>query len=155
MARHTFAYIPFVFQPTAPFPSGQTVFRPYLGARLIAPNGNTFRCVVWPDSGADHCAFPLSFAIAMRIDPLQMRYHLTGGVGSTGNVTFYSDLTIEVGALGDPSADLTPIASFTSYVGFTSGLEAQGLGLLGQSGFFEKHVVVFDHPAKQFHIDTI
>lgn len=39
-------------------------------------------------------------------------------------------------------------------VGFTTGLEAQGMGLLGQSGFFDRTKVLFDHAQGLFHIET-
>jgi|SRR5271166_422344 len=144
MARFTFQYSETPIAPSAPFPNGQIVLRPLMLALLAAANGNTFRCVVWADSGADCCVFPLSFAIAMGLNPLEMRQNLTGGVGSSGNVTYYDDLTIDLGEG----------LKFHTYAGFTSGLEAQGLGLLGQRGFFENYNVIFEHRNRQFHIDT-
>jgi len=33
-------------------------------------------------------------------------------------------------------------------------MEAQGVGLLGQAGFFERFQVTFDHPGRSFHIDV-
>jgi len=145
MARQTFPYIGIPIPPTAPFPNGQVAYRPWLIALLRASNGNVLRCIVLPDSGADQCVFPLSFAIAMQLDPLQLKQQLTGGVGNTGNITYYDHLTVAIE--GGPT--------FTAYAGFTEGLQAQGIGLLGQSGFFEKHVVTFDHAAREFHIDTL
>src|SRR5262249_15504213 len=106
-------------------------------------NGNKFQCMVWPDSGADHCVFPLSFATALGLNPLAMKKQMTGGVGSSANVTYYDTLEIYLGGL-----------RFSTLVGFTQGLEAQGIGLLGQLGFFENYQVLFDHRAKQFHIDA-
>jgi hypothetical protein len=114
-------------------------------------------CIVWPDSGADQCVFPVSFAIALGLDPLTMKQQITGGVGNSGNVTYYEDLTIEVGqftnASGAPSFQVQ--LSFQTYAGFTVGLDAQGLGLLGQCGFFENYHVTFEHKSRQFHIDQI
>jgi hypothetical protein len=144
MPRFTFPYIPFSIQPTDPFPNGQIAFRPYMLAVLRAANGKTLRCIVWPDSGADHCLFPVSFAQALGLDILAMKSQLTGGVGSTGNVTYYDTLEVDIG-LG---------SAFSVHAGFTVGLEAQGIGLLGQAGFFERFNVSFSHKAKQFHIDT-
>ncbi|HXA05242.1 MAG TPA: hypothetical protein VNY30_10410, partial [Bryobacteraceae bacterium] len=55
----------------------------------------------------------------------------------------------------DPAmAQNWPRVSIYVYAGFTVGLEAQGIGLLGQAGFFERFTVCFSHTAKQFHIDT-
>jgi hypothetical protein len=141
--KYSFDYIGITIPPSDPFPHGQTVFRPYLIANLTAGNGKTFRCIVWPDSGADHCVFPVSFAIALGLDPLTMKQQLTGGVGNTGNTTFYADLQI----------DIENGPTFKTFCGFTPGLEAQGLGLLGQIGFFENFIVSFDHKNRMFHIE--
>jgi len=80
----------------------------------------------------------------MKLNPLQMKQHLTGGVGNTGNITYYDRITVAI--------DNGP--TFSAYAGFTAGLEAQGFGLLGQGGFFENYVVTFDHKRKLFHIDS-
>ncbi len=44
--------------------------------------------------------------------------------------------------------------SIDADVGFTPGLEAQGIGLLGQDGFFDRVKAVFDHAQDLFHIET-
>jgi hypothetical protein len=75
-----------------------------------------------------------------------MKMYLTGGVGNSGNATYYAEITISIPALG-----IQPIM-FKTFAGFTSGLESQGIGLLGQSGFFESFPVSFNHPLKNFTI---
>ena len=75
-----------------------------------------------------------------------MPMHLTGGVGSAANVTHYAQVHVRI-----PLQDVTLF--FTTYAGFTVGLEAQGIGLLGQSGFFENFTVAFDHRSRTFDID--
>lgn len=112
-------------------------------AKLTGSNGKFITCVVWPDSGADHCVFPASFAQAIGLDLLNMKSHLTSGVGSTGNVTYYDLVEIDLGNG----------IKFNTMVGFTAGMEAQGIGLLGQVGFFENFQVSFDHKNRVFHID--
>lgn len=99
--------------------------------------------------------FPFSFAIALGLDPLTMKQQITGGVGNSGNVTYYDDLTIEVGQFLNVGSTSTFQSrfSFKTYAGFTVGLDAQGVGLLGQYGFFENHSVTFDHKGREFHID--
>jgi hypothetical protein len=157
MPRHTFPYVELPLPPSDPFPNGTTVCRPLAIARLSATNGKTVTCVVWLDSGADSCVFPVSFAIALGLDPLTMKQQLTGGVGNSGNVTYYENLTIEVGQFASVNGIQTfqTLISFVAYVGFTVGLEAQGIGLLGQAGFFENYSVTFDHKGRQFHIDQV
>ena len=144
MPRFTFQYTPFQITPSDPFPVGQTVRRPLLVARLRAQSTQKeLNCVVWPDSGADHCVFPLSFAIALGLNPLTMKSQMTGGVGNSGNVTFYETVNISI----------NHAIEFDAFVGFTNGMEAQGLGLLGQAGFFSRYSVIFDHTGSLFHID--
>lgn len=145
MAGYTFAYTAFSIPPSDPFPSGRQVYRPLLVARLKVPaTGATVRCLVWPDSGADSCVFPLSFAQALGIDPVQMRMHMTGGVGSVANATYYAEVHIEI------PVGMRPALRFPAFAGFTPGLEAQGVGLLGQVGFFEALRVSFDYRARTF-----
>jgi hypothetical protein len=155
MARETFPYIAFSLPATEPFPNGYTVYRPLVYSRLTAPNGNTLFCVSEVDSGADQCVFPVSFAIALGLDPLTMKQQITGGVGNNGNVTHYGDVTIEVGVMVDVNGVLAfaPKFSFTTYAGFTAGLESQGIGLLGECGLFENHLVTLDHKNRVFHIE--
>src|SRR6266851_5651210 len=143
MPKYSNTFVTVNMPATQPFPNGQACHRPMMVAMLTASNGKQLRCIVWLDSGADHCVFPVSFAIALGLDPLQMQQQLTGGVGNTGNNTFYDDLTIAL--------DNGP--TFTTKVGFTAGLEAQGFGLLGQAGFFENFTVTFDQKSRLFHIE--
>jgi len=114
-------------------------------ATITASNGNSFRCLVWPDTGADCCLFPLSIAIALKIDVLSLPQHLTGGVGSQSNMTYYDTVTIDLG---------NGIA-FSAYTGFTQGMDAQGWGLLGQQDFFSGFHVEFKHALRHFTIETI
>lgn len=102
------------------------------------------RCIVCLDSGADHCVFPAIFAPNLGIDLLTLKKHLTGGVGSTANPTYYTDLEIY----------LAPGIQFKSYVGFTPAMDAQGIGLLGQQGFFDYYTVSFRQKESKFTIET-
>jgi len=71
-----------------------------------------------------------------------MPMRLNGAVGSTAIPTYYEEVLIHI------SADV----HFKSKVGFTTGMDAQGLVLLGQTGFFENYSVLFEHQSKLFHI---
>jgi hypothetical protein len=149
MAVYSFEYTPIPIPPSPPFPSGQLLYRPYLIASVIfKTTRRDLTCLVWLDSGADQCVFPLSFAIALGMDPLTMPMQMTGGVGNAGNATYYGEIEVQIPL----NLDLPPI-SFPVLAGFTAGLEAQGIGLLGQSGFFERHRVTFDRAKRLFHIE--
>lgn len=143
---YKFAYSPVTYQPTETFPSPPIMYRPLLQTRVVVGQ-KQLACIAWIDSGADHCVFPLSFASVLGLDPLQMQMQMTGGVGSSANPTYYAEVTISIHMQGDP----LPF-SWTTLAGFTVGLEAQGLALLGQVGFFESFQVTFNHKQRWFTI---
>ncbi|MGA3024737.1 MAG: hypothetical protein ABSF98_08225 [Bryobacteraceae bacterium] len=110
--------------------------------------GKSMTCLVQLDSGADQCVFPATFMGPLGLDLLKMKMQFTGGVGCQANPTYYE--TIHIKIVTPPSTSL----SFTLYAGFTPGLDAHGMGLMGQLGFFENCQVAFDLANKQFHIDV-
>jgi len=143
MAKVAYPYVSIPLLASDAYQQGATAHRPLLSATITGSNGESLRCIVLPDSGADACLFPLSLAILLKIDVLALPRALTGGVGSQANTTYYDSLTIDIG---------NEIA-FTSYVGFTQGMDAVGFGLLGQTGFFDCHNVEFLHAQKIFTIE--
>jgi hypothetical protein len=149
---YTFAYTGISIPPSDPFPNGQTVYRPYLVVQIVAPSGQSLTCFVCLDTGADHCVFPLTFATALGLDPLQMKMQMTGGVGSVANATYYETITSRI-PITDPNGNVTTV-EFQTLAGFTAGMDAQGIGLLGQLGFFEAFPVTFNHKGKAFSIEV-
>jgi hypothetical protein len=85
---------------------------------------------------------PLASLRSWGLDMLTLKRNFTAGVGSSANATAYE--TIEV--------DLGSEVRFRAYAGFSLGLNALGLGLLGQAGFFEKFDVCFHHARRIFTI---
>ena len=148
----SFQYSQYPVLPTDPFPNGQLLFRPMMIAHLLVPSsGRTHSCLVCLDTGADQCIFPRSFTTPLGLDPLQMKMHMTGGCGSSANPTYYADIEIQLRINGIPGV---PMISLKTFAGFTPGMDAQGIGLLGQSGFFENFKTTFDHKNRLFHIET-
>lgn len=143
MPKAVFPYVAVPLVASAAYPTGMTAHRPLLAATIIATNGESLRCMVLPDSGADACLFPLRLALLLKIDVRKLPTALTGGVGGQSNTTYYDTLSIDLGSE----------LAFTSYVGFTQGMDAVGFGLLGQSGFFDVHNVEFLHAHKIFTIE--
>jgi hypothetical protein len=124
------------------FPNGHVAKRPVV--RLDLVNGNArVPCYAIVDSGADHCTFPLSFALLLGLDPLTKSASDTAGVGNGSVPTFYWPVKMEF-----PGVIVLDI-----YAGFTVGLENVGLGLLGQCGLFDRAKILFDHPGGTFSID--
>jgi len=139
-----FPYLNYAIPPSEPFPNGQTALRPITVAVLTAPAGKRLRCLVCLDSGADSCIFPASFAAVLGLDLLGMKRNFTAGIGSPANPTAYEKIGIDLGNG----------IRFSSYVGFTPGLNALGIGLLGQAGFFEQFNVCFHYERRIFTIGT-
>jgi hypothetical protein len=88
---------------------------------------------------------PLALAILLKIDILNLPKAITIGVGNGSSLTYYDTVSIDLG---------NGIA-FTSFVGFTQGMDKVGLGLLGQAGFFEYYNVEFMYSQRTFTIKTI
>lgn len=110
----------------------------------LAANSARLRCYAEVDSGADHCTFPLSFASQLGLDPLT-NTNVASSIGVGGTTpTFYWNATMVFGTQ----------LSIDAYVGFTSGLEQQGIGLLGQCGFFDRVKVQFDNRSGLFYVET-
>ncbi|MGB6691633.1 MAG: hypothetical protein WBE76_27665 [Terracidiphilus sp.] len=139
-----FPYLSYSIPPSNPFPGGQTALRPITVAVLTTSAGNRLRCLVCLDSGADSCVLPSSFAPVLGLDLLSMKRNFTAGIGSSANPTAYETIVIDLGNG----------ICFSSYVGFTPGLNALGIGLLGQAGFFEQFDVCFDYSGHKFTIAT-
>lgn len=147
MATYSFAYTKDHLDPSEPFPAGQDVYRPLLKLHLSAPStGNRITLTAVVDSGADHCIFPLAVATALGFNPLTLKKNMTGGVGNAANTTFYAPARLEIPVIAGASLVVDV------YAGFCAGVDSLGMGLLGQSGFFDRFTVTLDHRRQTFHI---
>ena len=136
---------------SAAFPQGRILRRPILRVTLLA-NGRRVDCFADVDSGADQCVFPISFAHQLGLDETSNpRFAFTGGVGNAQVPTHYWNIKIQILFGLPPSATLFEL---DVDAGFTPGLEQQGMGLLGQSGFFDCAKVCFDYQNALFYVET-
>jgi hypothetical protein len=145
--RYSFAYSTHQIPDSPECPGGRIACRPVVKVVLIIPGSKPlkkFTCFAILDSGADTCVFPLEFAHQLGLDTAQMYESKSNGMGST-DVPVYSTLM---------RINLDQGISTEAKVGFTVGLNGQGIGLLGQYGVFDRFVVTFDHRSKLFHIDS-
>ena len=141
MAKYPIPYTFFAVSGSQAFPKGRQAPRPVLGLALI--NGTRrLNCVGIVDSGADYCVFPRSFMPALEISPLSTPSEPGAGVGSY-TLTHFHNVTMDFGVLRIPV-----------YAGFTDGLDHWGVGLLGQSSFFDRFKIHFDLPGGIFEIET-
>lgn len=114
------------------FPQGRIAPRPILKLTLV--NGaRKFTCYAIIDSGADHCVFPRAFMQPLGLDPLATPIEMSSGIGTMAVPTHFANLILNVQGL----------FQFSAYVGFTTGLDALGVGLLGQTGFFDRFNIAF------------
>jgi hypothetical protein len=144
MPKVAYPFLKFPIPANDPYPQGQVVCRPWAPATLTAQNGESLRCYVCLDTGADACLFPLALAIALKLDVLSLPKAMTGGVGTTSNITYYANVTIDIG-----NGILFP-----AYAGFTEAMNSQGIGLLGQADFFSVYDVAFSQKQNAFVIDV-
>ena len=136
-------YASFPIGPSPAFPSGRIANRPLLRMALVHRN-RFLDCYGLVDSGADLCLFPLSFAQALGFDMASGIMDISSGIGSENVPTYHWPVGI----------DLQGISRFEVYAGFTTGLEPWGIGLLGQSGFFDRFRISFDHARGLYYIET-
>lgn len=141
--KHSVPYSSFPISANDAFPNGWTAKRPVL--RLDLLNGDKrLPCYAIVDSGADFCTFPLSFALQLGYNPLETTASTMGGVGNAAVPTFYWDVRL----------DFSGQLAFDVRASFTEGLDALGIGLLGQTGFFDRLKVMFDYRNGLFHIES-
>ena len=145
MPKAEFPYVPFHIAASEAQPNGSIAYRPLAAATITASNGNSIRFIVMPDSGADACVFPLSLAILLKLDVLNLPKAYTGGVGSQNNPTYYDAVTIDMGEG----------IVFKARAGFAAAMDTIGFGLLRQDGFFSQHNVEFRHAEKLFTVETL
>ena len=70
--------------------------------------------------------------------------------GATGaGTTYYADVRVAIPIVVDGEKRFLGL---DVYAGFLEGLDAQGIGLLGQAGFFDKFPVLFDQPNNVFSV---
>jgi hypothetical protein len=77
MAKGTYPYVAINLSPDEAHPQGTAAFRPLTFATLTAANGESIRYMVLLDSGADACLFPLSLALLLKLDLLNLPRALT------------------------------------------------------------------------------
>jgi hypothetical protein len=142
VAVHPLAYTNYSIPASRAFPGGRIAPRAVLKLKLISA-GQQLSCYGIIDSGADHCVFPRSFMQPLGLDPLASPIELTAGLGSVNVPTHFANITL----------DIQGIIRIPIYAGFTVGLEPWGVGLLGQTGFFDRFNVHFKLAEKNCYIE--
>jgi hypothetical protein len=120
------------------------VYRPVLRLQIVKGDLR-LPCFGIVDSGADFCAFPMSFAHALGLNPLNQTPSATFGAGGGGPAqTYYFDVVLEFPTLG----------AFPLRAGFMESLNTVGFGLLGHSGFMDRLIVSFSGQKRVLSIEV-
>ena len=150
MPLYGFRYMLARVGASAAFPDGQTVLRPQLPVVVAVASGRSVVCIATLDTGADRCVFPLLFAGRLGLNPQTMPSGVTHGATGKGTV-YYADVSVSIPFRSERTGQVTTLQLQTR-AGFTEGMDAQGIGLLGQIGFFDTYPVTFDQPGNLFSL---
>lgn len=145
MSYITVPYQKIQIPPRLDFPA-KTIYAPILKTSLFHKNKERlfyFDSIV--DSGADFCVFPANVGKAIGLDVSEGKNILTFGVGGK-EMLYFHKVTVEV-IIKDESW------TFESYVGFSTKMNAKGIGFLGRDGFFNLfQEVTFNQRVKMFRL---
>ena len=132
----TFSYHEDDLDPSAAFPAGYKAVRPIAcvslsrGGKSVEP----FWSVL--DTGADFCVFPSKYLEVLGIERSALKTAPVFGLGSA-EVPF-AEVTLEISGLG----------KWAIYAGFADLHKESPLGLISQSGFFDRYTILFDYRAR-------
>lgn len=101
----------------------------------IEHGGRSVSGVALVDSGSDEILFPLSFARRLGIDLSRAKRGSSWGVGGKAK-EYEAVVTLHLNLCGQEF-------QYPVRVGFSKGIEDEGIGLLGQEGFLDHFHVVF------------
>lgn len=146
MPRYLVPYTPQPVQPSQAFPTRTQTLRPLLPV-ILANRNLSWSCYALVDSGADDCVFPYSFGTYIGLKVPSGRRYPFSGVGSHSQRAYFFQLQLMIPAR--PRAIRLRIP-----IGFTKGLEAAAVGILGQNGFFDRFRVSFDLQRGIFVLET-
>lgn len=123
----------------------KTVYAPILKTALLHKNAEPFYFDSIVDSGADFCVFPANLGELAGLDVSEGRNVLTFGVGGKETLYFHK-VKIEVIIKDEPWI-------FECQAGFSTKMNARGIGFLGRGGFFDLfQEVAFSQKVKMFRL---
>ena len=148
-----FPFVIFRSSPSGAFPDTTTTKRPVLFLTLQR-NNLSVNALALVDSGADECLFPASLAGQLGIAIPNQNSFVFSGTADAPQLAYFERVTVQVWNV-PPAGGLRTIAfTFELYAGFCETLEHVGMGLLGQNGFFSRHVVTINNAENYFDIAT-
>ncbi len=137
MAVYKFPYAWFPCGSSPAFPQRKRILRPVVSTTLIHKDVQV-PVLALLDSGADDCIFPHQIGVQLGLKVEEGLLQTFAGAGSKGNRAYFHSLKLIVGGQ----------ISLSCRVGFTKAMDEAGLGLLGQTGFFDHFRVTFDYQTR-------
>ena len=135
--------IPYIIQPASPaltkIFSKEQIFKPLITV-VLRKNDKKRKLFALVDSGADACLFPSDVAEILEIDIKKGERADFIGIGSTKTVFYFHEVEILLGE-----------HQVKTKVGFSTSAIGAG-GVLGQQGFFENFMVMFDYKNRYVEI---
>ena len=123
----------------------KTIYVPILKTSLFYKNKERFDfdCIV--DSGADFCVFPANLGELTGLDVFGGKHIMTFGIGGK-EILYFHNVKVEVIIKNEPWI-------FECRAGFSTKLNAKGIGFLGRDGFFDLfQEVAFSQKVKMFRL---
>jgi len=121
------------------------VHAPILKTALLYKDNEPFYFDSVVDSGADFCVFPASLGELAGIDITEGRNAFTFGVGGKETLYFHK-VKVQVTIKDEPWV-------FECQAGFSTKMNARGVGFLGRDGFFDLfQEVAFNQKTKMFRL---
>ena len=144
MSYITVPYQKIQIPPRGDLPA-KIVYAPILKTALLHKNTEPFYFDSIVDSGADFCVFPADLGQAAGLDVSEGKNVLTFGVGGK-EMLYFHKVKLEVIIKDEPW-------TFECQAGFSTKMNARGVGFLGRDGFFDLfQEVAFSQKVKMFRL---
>jgi len=120
---------------------GRSILRPIVSVS-ISVGDKKIRYEALIDSGADFCIFDGEIGEYLGLEVNKGALLMFGGIqGMSNSKAYMHEVVLDIGGL-----------SYKTMVGFSYDISKDGLGILGQKGFFDIFTVKFDYPSEDVEI---
>ena len=147
MSYITVPYQKIQIPPRGDLPA-KTVYAPILKTALLHKNREPFYFDSIVDSGADFCVFPANLGELAGFNVLGGKNVITSGVGGK-EMLYFHKVKLEVIIKDEPW-------TFECQAGFSTKMNARGVGFLGRDGFFDLfQEIAFSQKVKMFRLKEL
>lgn len=122
------------------YPDKKALLKPLITI-VLRYQGKKQKVFALVDSGADACLFPKGMAEIFGIDVTRGNLANFTGIGGTRTPFYFHEVELLLGEY-----------QIKTQVGFSTSQQIGTSGILGQQGFFENFIVIFDHKNRLIEI---